>query len=183
MGESMSLRHQILACNRCPLHARCNHIVAGKGSGPIMFVGDFPSVEDDLMAEPFVGREGQYLIAALRNVNLDVTKCFLTMMVKCRPEEGVPKAEHIHTCKHWLWEEIKQVKPKVIVPLGKSPTLLLLKLKQSAKLKDVVGRFHDVEYLPCSIAPWYAPGWLMQQGNRMAMATARLLNQAKERIQ
>ena len=113
-----------------------------------MLVGEAPGADEDLLGEPFVGRCGDLLTKMLTDLGIDRENVYITNTVKCRPVEGKknrpPKKEEIQSCKNWLWKEIQEVAPKVIVTFGKVPTSLLLKIsKHKLKLGDVVGRFCD----------------------------------------
>jgi uracil-DNA glycosylase len=45
---------------------------------------------------------------------------YITNIVKCRPPENRdPKPDEIKTCSPYLFEQIKKMKPKIIITLGR----------------------------------------------------------------
>ncbi|MFW6147235.1 MAG: uracil-DNA glycosylase [Thermodesulfobacteriota bacterium] len=94
------------------------------GEGPqdadIMMVGQNPGKEEVKQGRPFVGRAGQYLNKVLEMNGLDRGKLFLTAVVKePTPGNRKPKAKEIERWMPSLVAEIKEVKPEVIVLMGK----------------------------------------------------------------
>jgi len=164
-------------CMLCGLCSTRTNVVVGKGprSARLMIIGEAPGADEDLLGEPFIGRCGDLLTKMLDECGVGRENTYITNVVKCRPVEGkknrAPTAEEIATCKRWLWGEMKNVNPKVILTLGKTPTGLLLKLKKSFKLADYINKRYQPEYLTASIIPCYHPSYLMQTGkNKMEIA-------------
>ena len=156
-------------CRGCGLCETRNQVVWGKGKkGDLMLLGEAPGADEDLLGEPFVGRCGELLTKMLSECGVSRDDVYITNVVKCRPVVGkknrAPKKEEIDSCKGWLWSEIKELKPKVILTFGKVPTGLMLKLKKTFKLGDYIGEAHSVEYMDSMIVPCYHPSYLMQTG-------------------
>jgi DNA polymerase len=94
------------------------------GEGPedadVMLVGQNPGKEEVKQGRPFVGRAGQYLNQALEKNGLDRGKLYLTGVVKePTPGNRKPKAKEIDRWMPSLVAEIKEVKPEVIVLMGR----------------------------------------------------------------
>ena len=110
-------------CSRCPLHANRHHVVFGIGqeTADIMFVGEGPGEQEDLQGEPFVGAAGKFLDEMLSILDISRDKnCYIANIVKCRPPHNRDPEEHEQdVCIEYLMEQIKLVKPKVIVCLGR----------------------------------------------------------------
>ena len=156
-------------CTGCNLCKTRTQVVWGKGKNTgILLLGEAPGSDEDIIGEPFVGRCGELLTKMLKQCGVSREDVYITNVVKCRPVEGKknrpPKKEEIDACKAWLWSELKQLKPKVIVTLGKVPTGLLLKLKKTFKLGDHIGKAHELDYLDAVVVPCYHPSYLMQTG-------------------
>jgi len=176
-----NLLSEIAACSNCPLHSSCLPLPpAGSDKAAIMMVGERPDSEADLMREPFAGREGRLLDRLLKEAGLAREEVFLTYVVKCASKEE-PSESTIATCKSWLWKEIQALRPRVIVTLGKLPTRLLLKLKKSVALKEVVGRFERVEFMTALVAPWFHPAYILQRGKKVDAATVAFFKEVKEK--
>jgi uracil-DNA glycosylase family 4 len=95
--------------------------VAGEGpqNAEIMLIGQNPGREEAQQGRPFVGRSGKYLDTVLRNNNLGRSKLYITSVVKeTTPRNRRPTAQEVRYWMPYLLEEIRQVKPKIIVLMG-----------------------------------------------------------------
>lgn len=102
----------------------------GASNGPIIFVGEAPSAQEDQSGIPFVGQSGQFLDTNLREVSNEVLgrtirldDCYRTHVVKYRPPDNNFKRLHEigHTVEEGipqLWQELGDIKSNCIVPLG-----------------------------------------------------------------
>ena len=117
------LRRDCLACRRCPLGETRTNLVFGVGveNAEVVFIGEGPGEQEDLRGEPFVGRGGQLLDKYLDAVGLSrKTNIYIGNMVKCRPPQNRdPKPEEQDACIFWLREQIRLIRPKIIVCLGR----------------------------------------------------------------
>jgi len=138
------LRKKCADCEGCSLHEGRTHIVHGEGpweSPPIAFVGEGPGFQEDLEGRPFAGPSGRLLNQMLRAMKLPREKVFVTNCVRCRPPGNRnPTEEELAICKPNLEEELRAIKPKVIVALGKVAAYNLLPLRES--LGYMRGRWH-----------------------------------------
>lgn len=170
-------------CNRCLLRAGCRNVVWGKGprDARFMFIGEAPTPEDELMETPFVSREGKLLEWLRIQSNIPKHHCYLTFAVKCTskstPAEKLTAAKE---CRHWLDKEIAQLKPRVIVTLGRLPTSLLLNLKSKDSMESVVGKQQRVVSTDIPVFPWYSTSYLLQHGKKSDLATIKFLKSLKE---
>lgn len=79
-----------------------------------------PGKEEVGQGRPFVGRAGQYLNKVLQKNGLDRSKLYLTGVVKePTPGNRKPRAGEIKRWMPCLEAEIKEVKPDVIVLMGR----------------------------------------------------------------
>ncbi len=121
-NEWARLIEEIMNCRKCPLHKTRKNPVPGDGDpqADIVFVGEAPGEREDLMGKPFVGAAGKFLDHLLGLVGLDRSKVYITNIVKCRPPGNRdPREEEIEACIPYLWRQIKLIKPKMIVALGR----------------------------------------------------------------
>ncbi len=117
-----TLNKKILTCSRCPLHENRQHVVPGEGSAiaKIMFIGEGPGAKEDETGHPFVGASGKFLDEMLASINLKRSDIYIANVVKCRPPKNRdPLPEEVATCWPWLLEQIKIIKPLLIVTLGR----------------------------------------------------------------
>lgn len=172
-------------CDKCELRAGCSQVVWGAGKLPaeLVLVGEAPGAEEDLMGRPWVSREGRLLARLLRDAGIDPDACLFTYAVKCHPGRGkTPTDAHADACRGWLWQELKKSRAKVVVPLGKLPTRMLLGLKKSFVLKDVAGVFHAVDYMGAVISPWFSPQHILQNGKKADREAAKFFKRVLEKV-
>jgi len=117
------LKKQCLECRGCGLCETRTNVVFGTGrpDARVMFIGEGPGENEDLQGEPFVGRGGKLLDLMLDAVGLSRERnIYIANMVKCRPPKNRdPEDEEVQACRPWLTEQIRLVKPKLIVCLGR----------------------------------------------------------------
>jgi DNA polymerase len=120
----------VTACEQCP--ALCesrSRIVNGTGpaDADLLFVGEAPGEHEDEQGEPFVGRSGDVLDAALRDAGLARDDVRITNCVRCRPPDNRdPHVEELANCRDYLDAEIERLDPALVVTLGKVPSEHLL---------------------------------------------------------
>ncbi len=122
-AEFENIKDECTLCKKCPFYEERLNIVFGEGSerADILFVGDFPRGKDDLKGMPFTGKEGEIFRNFLALCDMDKENYFLTNILKCRPDDGeVPDDSHYDTCIEHLRNQVRFIKPKIIVCLGES---------------------------------------------------------------
>ena len=124
------LHQQALSCTKCRLHETRNKVVFGCGtidSPPIAFVGEGPGADEDRQGEPFVGKAGELLTAAItKGLKLKREQVYICNVVKCRPPQNrTPAEDEVAQCFSYLEQQLTLVAPKVIVTLG-APALRAL---------------------------------------------------------
>ena len=116
------LERRCESCTACPLGATRHRLVFGVGRAPceLMLIGEGPGEQEDLQGEPFVGPAGKLLDDMLEMIYLDRGSVYIANTVKCRPPfNRDPMDEEMAACRHWLDAQLAEVKPKVIVCLGR----------------------------------------------------------------
>jgi uracil-DNA glycosylase family protein len=131
-----ALRDAAAGCKGCDLYRDATQTVFGDGApdADVMFVGEKPGDEEDVVGEPFVGPAGRELDRGLERVGIDRGQVFVTNVVKHfkfrqkgrRRIHQSPNREEIRACSPWLEAEIQVVRPKVIVALGATAAKALL---------------------------------------------------------
>ena len=109
-------------CQKCPLAKSRTKIVMGSGDydAKIMFIGEAPGAEEDKIGEPFVGKSGKFLREQMYAQLIDISKIFITNIVKCRPPQNrLPKSSESNICTALLLlPQIDIIQPEIIVTVG-----------------------------------------------------------------
>jgi uracil-DNA glycosylase family protein len=133
-----ALRKAAAGCRGCGLYRNATQTVFGEGHAPagLMLVGEQPGDQEDRAGQPFVGPSGRLLDEALAEVGIDRGTTYVTNAVKhfkfVRQElirrrlHKKPTAGEVRACRPWLEEEIKLVRPALIVALGSTAAQALL---------------------------------------------------------
>jgi uracil-DNA glycosylase len=107
------------------------------GEGPlnpkIAFVGEQPGDQEDREGHPFVGPAGQLLDRAMTEADIKRDQCYVTNAVKHfkfrergkRRIHESPTRSEIKHYRWWLNEELRLVRPRLIVALGASAAYAL----------------------------------------------------------
>ncbi len=116
------LEQKCKECRKCSLGDKKKNTVFGTGnkSSVLMFVGEAPGENEDLTGVPFVGRAGQLLDKYLNVVDIRREDVYICNILKCRPPENRdPEGNEQDMCIEYLREQVRLVKPKMIVCLGR----------------------------------------------------------------
>jgi DNA polymerase len=122
MVNLADIAREIKDCQKCSLSQKRHQAVPGEGNprGKIVFIGEAPGATEDKLGRPFVGSAGKFLDELLVSVGLKRDQVFITNIVKCRPPGNRdPQPLEISTCLPYLARQLKIIKPKVIVTLGR----------------------------------------------------------------
>jgi uracil-DNA glycosylase len=131
------LREAARSCRGCQLWMHATQTVFGEGprAAEVMLVGEQPGDLEDRAGHPFVGPAGKLLDTALVRAGIDRTRVYVTNSVKhfkfVTIERGrrlhkKPNAAEVRACNPWLQEEIRLIRPRVIVALGATAAQALL---------------------------------------------------------
>ena len=125
------LRKECQNCKKCRLCETRTNLVFGVGNenAEVLFIGEGPGENEDLQGEPFVGRGGKLLDKMLNAVDLDRHKnIYIANMVKCRPPKNRdPLPDEQDACIGWLRNQVKIIRPKIIVCLGRISATRIIK--------------------------------------------------------
>jgi uracil-DNA glycosylase family 4 len=116
-----NLNEQIRKCQKCRLWKDAKHAVPGEGpsNARVMLVGQNPGAEEDKTGRPFVGRAGKFLNKVLAKNGFNREELFITNLVKhTSPKNRKPLPDEIEACAPYLEEQIKTIKPKLVVLMG-----------------------------------------------------------------
>lgn len=98
--------------------------VSGQGQRGILVVAEAPGEIEDFRGEALLGNAGKEAERLFRAAGLDMRRdCWLTNAVICRPtrfgKNRTPEAKEIEFCRPNLIRTLKELKPRVIITLGK----------------------------------------------------------------
>ena len=142
-----------------------NQFVFGVGdpNADLMLIGEAPGEKEDIKGEPFVGRSGKLLNRILAAIDMNRNDgVFITNVLKSRPPNNRdPLASEIKEWEPYLISEIKIIKPRLIVALGKVSGNTLL--KKDSSLKEMRETIHDYFGTPLKVT--YHPAALLRNPN------------------
>jgi uracil-DNA glycosylase family 4 len=145
------LAKRIRICVKCPLHESRTLAVPGEGkvNARFMVIGEAPGKQEDLAGRPFVGNAGRYLDHVLEGTGLQRADFFITNIVKCRPPSNrTPKAGEIDTCTSlYLFGQIEQINPELILLLGNTAVKTMLGLKSVEEARGRIITQEQRKYL------------------------------------
>jgi len=149
-------------CTLCDLSKTRTNVVFGEGNpkAKIMFIGEGPGAEEDKTGRPFVGRAGKLLTKIILNV-LELTRedVYIANIVKCRPPNNrVPTIEEAETCKMYLLKQIDIINPEILVCLGKTAFMYLMKI--DLPISKVRGQIF--EFKEKKVIPTFHPSYLLR---------------------
>jgi uracil-DNA glycosylase family protein len=155
-----TLREAAAGCRGCPLHEKATQTVFGEGPrrARLMMVGEMPGDREDRAGHVFVGPAGRELDAALERAGIPRSDAYVTNVVKHfkfrergkRRIHDTPKKGEVDACLPWLREELRLVRPSVLVFLGATAAKALL--GSSFRLTRCRGQALESDLAPCVMA-------------------------------
>lgn len=144
--ELEKLKQTCCACYKCALGKTRKNIVFSDGNpnAKILLIGEAPGADEDSTGTPFVGRAGKLLSKLIQDCSLSRQNDFyICNTVKCRPPENrVPTDDEKTLCSKYLIDQIKIVKPKVIVLCGATSAKSFLGNK--IKISQIRGQWFKI---------------------------------------
>ncbi|MCP4482196.1 MAG: uracil-DNA glycosylase [bacterium] len=168
-----ALRLKYKDCRRCRLcHIRKN-VVFGEGSlnARLLLLTESPWQEEDEQGSPFLGDKGDLLDKILLAINLQRKDVFITDIVKCVSYgddriRRFPVEDEILNCQKIFDEQLKLIKPKLIVPLGNTASRAILKTDKEVTQT----RGEEFLYRGIKVIPTFHPAYLLRETYAKKMA-------------
>jgi uracil-DNA glycosylase len=160
-------------CRHCP-RMKSTPVTGDAVVSDVMIIGQAPGPREPTLKRPFAHTAGQTLFrwfeafcglneAAVRS------KIYFAAVCRCFPGKApggtdrVPVPDEIRNCAPWMNEEIKILKPHLIIPVGR---LAITQFVECTKLQQVIGRTfrtrranHVFDLIPLphpsGASPWY----------------------------
>lgn len=155
-------------CGFCGLAKQCESPkmkYKGLGRKQILLVGEAPGAEEDAQNEQFVGKAGKRLEHELSRFAIKMNRdCWKTNAIRCRPPNNTLNPKKILSCQPILLKEIAELRPKIILLLGKTPATVLLSdwwnPKDGFELGKWMGWQIPVQKANCWTSVHYHPSYL-----------------------
>ena len=177
---------RLAACRRCGHGSTVLPIVSRARAPRAMLVGQAPGQTETMGGKPFAGRAGRTLFRWLERAGLDEPAArdiiYISAITRCYPGphpagrgDRVPTPAERERCADWLDDELRIIRPAVVVPVGR---LAIDRFIGPGPLDAVVGREHEVEgewgravVIPLP-HPSGASSWVHLPGNRALLERA-----------
>lgn len=119
-----------------------------------MLVGQAPGKVEAVGGKPFAGRAGKTLFKWLERAGLDEEtarkRIYIAAVTRCFPGpspsgrgDRVPSLEEQDACAEWLDAELRIIRPKLVIPVGK---LAIARFLPNEPLENLIGRAHDITH-------------------------------------
>ena len=118
----------------CRLKKNATNFIEFQGNinSDILIVDGTPDPEEDKAGKSFVSKKGKLFDNILNAIELERNDIFIANGIPWRPPGNrYPTDEEIKTCRPFIFNLIKLLKPKIIVCLGEVSTKQILDLNQS----------------------------------------------------
>jgi len=161
-----AIAKHISGCTNCALCQERNKTVPGEGNanGPdILFIGEGPGAEEDAQGRPFVGKAGKLLDKMIEAMGYRREEVYIANVVKCRPPNNrKPVREEMEMCLPYLRQQIKLIRPKIIVGLG--GTAIEGLLGKPVGITRIRGIWQ--EYAGLKLMPTFHPSYLLRDPSK-----------------
>jgi uracil-DNA glycosylase family 4 len=126
------LQALLTAFEGCALRATATQLVFADGNpqSRVMFVGEAPGYDEDIVGRPFVGRSGKLLDLMMAAIGLDRTSSYIANVVPWRPPGNrTPTPQETAICLPFIRRQIELADPEFLVCLGGPAMQTLLGIK------------------------------------------------------
>jgi len=116
----------------CALRATATQLVFADGNpqSRVMFVGEAPGYDEDVLGRPFVGRSGKLLDRMMAAIGLDRGSSYIANVVPWRPPGNrTPTPQETAICLPFIRRQIELADPDFLVCLGGPAMQTLLGIK------------------------------------------------------
>jgi uracil-DNA glycosylase family 4 len=170
-----ALAAAVANCTLCKLCKTRTHTVFGAGArtAPLMVIGEGPGADEDAQGEPFVGRAGKLLDEMLRAIGRSRRESsaqrsvYIANVVKCRPPGNrEPQPDEVEACRPYLDQQIRLVRPRLILALGRVAAQRLL--STDAPLSKLRGPLYEYGPDRTPVLVSYHPAYLLRSPGEKA---------------
>lgn len=158
-----TIEKEVRVCEKCDLYKTRNKTVFGKGSDKpsIVFVGEAPGADEDMMGLPFVGRGGRLLDIWIAKYDLTLDNIYIMNALKCRPPKNRdPLPLEKDSCRDYFERQMDILKPKVICALGKHGFSNLVIMDSKDAFGKMRKKIHYYNNIP--VIATYHPAYILR---------------------
>lgn len=186
---------ELASCDRCQLGPGIRPVVSRARNPRAMLVGQAPGKVETEGGKPFSGRAGRTLFRWLSLAGIDeetaretiyiaaVTRCFPGPHPSGRGDR-VPSRREQEKCADWLAGELRIIRPRLVIPVGR---LAIENFLPARPLSELIGTRHMVEHAGGRSAviplphPSGASSWVHQHDHKLLVDKALSLIAAELR--
>lgn len=179
-------REALLRCRRCRLHSDVRPVASLARNPRAMLVGQAPGKVESEGGVPFSGRAGKTLFGWLARAGLDESNAreeiYISAVTRCFPGahpsgrgDRVPSREEQAHCADWLEAELRIIRPKLLIPVGR---LAIERFLPPLPLDQLIGTKRSVVHaggrstvIPLP-HPSGASSWFYQNDNKSLLQRA-----------
>jgi len=144
----------LASCRKCGLGPDVLPIVSLSRRPDAMLVGQAPGKVETGGGRAFAGRAGKTLFRWLERIGLDEAtardRIYIAAVTRCYPGpsstgrgDRVPSIAERMNCSSWLEEELRLIRPRLLIPVGR---LAIERFLPRLPLEELIGREHEVEH-------------------------------------
>jgi len=144
----------LVACRMCAHPAGVTPIVSAAVRPKVMIVGQAPGQVEAAGGKPFAGRAGKTLFRWLDRAGIDEAtarnRIYIAAVTRCYPGpspsgrgDRVPSLREQETCAVWLERELRIIRPKLLIPVGK---LAMERFLPRLPLVELIGGAFEVDH-------------------------------------
>jgi uracil-DNA glycosylase len=145
----------LATCRLCGHDNEIVPIVSRARSPMAMLVGQAPGQVEAAGGQPFAGRAGKTLFRWLERAGVDEPtardRIYIAAITRCYPGphpagrgDRVPSPAEQAMCSVWLDDELRIIRPRLLIPVGK---LAISRFMPARPLDELIGLAHDVEHV------------------------------------
>lgn len=164
---------QLVQCRRCP-RMQSTPVSGGAVLSDVMLIGQAPGPREPVLQRPFAHTAGKTLFRWFEEfcgLSESTVRSTIYFAAVCRCFPGktsgggdrVPAPDEIRNCSSWMNDEIKILRPQLIIPVGR---LAIARFIDCTKLEEVIGRKfrveraqHSFDFIPLphpsGASPWH----------------------------
>lgn len=179
-------RAALLRCRRCQLASDIAPVVSRARSPRAMLVGQAPGWVEAEGGVPFAGRAGRTLFGWLARAGLDQQtardRIYISAVTRCYPGphssgrgDRVPSKLEQASCADWLENELRIIKPRLLIPVGR---LAIERFLPALPLDELIGTRRRVRHVggESTVIPLPHPSgassWFYQSQNKKLLDRA-----------
>jgi len=138
---------QLVQCRRCP-RMQSTPVSGGAVLSDVMLIGQAPGPREPVLQRPFAHTAGKTLFRWFEEfcgLSESTVRSTIYFAAVCRCFPGktsgggdrVPAPDEILNCSSWMNNEIKILRPQLVIPVGR---LAIAQFIDCTKLEEVIGR-------------------------------------------